>query len=83
MTTGSRGLSAIQIDVAGPRQDLHSGGAGGAIQNPLNALAQIITSMKGPDGKILVKGFYDDVAELSPEERKAFCAVPFDAEASG
>lgn len=81
VTTGSRGLSAIQIDVTGPRQDLHSGGAGGAIQNPLNALAQIIASMKGPDGKILVQGFYDDVAQLSPEERKAFAAVPFDAEA--
>ncbi len=81
VTAGCRGLSAIQIDVVGPRQDLHSGGAGGAINNPLNALAQIIASMKGLDGKILVEGFYDDVAILSPEERKAFADVPFDAEA--
>lgn len=81
VTTGSRGLSAIQIDVIGPKQDLHSGGAGGAVQNPLNALAEIIASMKGPEGRITVQGFYDDVAELSPEERQVFAAVPFDEEA--
>lgn len=80
VTTGCRGLSAIQIDVTGPKQDLHSGGAGGAVNNPVNALAQIIASLKGPDGKILVEGFYDDVAVLTSEERKAFAAVPFDAE---
>lgn len=81
ITTGSRGLAAIQIDVRGPRQDLHSGGAGGAVNNPINALAEIIASMKAPDGRILVEGFYDDVAELTPEERKAFASVPFDEEA--
>lgn len=81
VTTGCRGLSAIQIDVTGPRQDLHSGSAGGAVNNPANALAEIIAGMKGPDGRVLVEGFYDDVLRLSFEERKAFAAVPFDEEA--
>lgn len=80
VTTGCRGLSAIQIDVKGPKQDLHSGGAGGAINNPLNALAEIVAGMKGPDGKVLIEGFYDDVAALSADERKAFAAVPFNEE---
>jgi acetylornithine deacetylase/succinyl-diaminopimelate desuccinylase-like protein len=81
VTTGCRGLSAVQIDVRGPKQDLHSGGAGGAVNNPINALAEIIASMKGPDGKVHVQGFYDDVLELSEDEREAFAAVPFDEEA--
>ncbi|MEX0974903.1 MAG: dipeptidase [Bacillota bacterium] len=81
VTVGCRGLSAIQIDIKGPKQDLHSGGAGGAVNNPVNALAQIIAGMKGADGKVLVEGFYDDVAELSAAERKAFASVPFDPEA--
>jgi acetylornithine deacetylase/succinyl-diaminopimelate desuccinylase-like protein len=78
LTTGSRGLCGIQIEVQGPRQDLHSGGAGGAVNNPLIALAQIIASMKDRDGKILVDGFYDDVLELTEAEREAFAKVPFD-----
>lgn len=81
VTTGCRGISAVQIDVKGPKQDLHSGGAGGAVNNPLNALSEIVTSMKGPDGRILVEGFYDDAVDLSEDERKAFAAVPFDEEA--
>lgn len=78
LTTGSRGLCGIQIDVTGPKQDLHSGGAGGAVNNPLNALAQIVAGMKGEDGKVLVEGFYDDVADLTEDERSAFAKTPFD-----
>lgn len=81
LTTGCRGLAAIQIDVRGPAADVHSGGYGGAINNPLNALAEIVASMKDTEGRILVDGFYDDVVELSPQERKAFEEVPFDEEA--
>lgn len=82
VTAGCRGLSAIQIDVKGPKQDLHSGGAGGVVNNPCIALAQIVASMKDVDGKILVDGFYDDVAVLTEGEKKAFAAVPFNEEAS-
>ena len=81
LTTGCRGLAAIQVDVQGPRTDVHSGGHGGAINNPVNALAEILASMKDRDGRILVEGFYDSVKPLSDEERKAFSEVPFDAEA--
>ncbi|HHY76264.1 MAG TPA: dipeptidase [Firmicutes bacterium] len=81
ITTGSRGLCGVQIEVQGPKQDLHSGGAGGAVNNPLIALAQIIASMKDLDGKVLVEGFYDDVVELTPAEREAFAKVPVDEEA--
>ncbi|HHY34290.1 MAG TPA: dipeptidase [Firmicutes bacterium] len=80
LTTGSRGLVAIQIDVKGPRTDVHSGGHGGAINNPVNALCQIVASMKDEDGRITVDGFYDNVRDISESERKSFAQVPFDEE---
>jgi acetylornithine deacetylase/succinyl-diaminopimelate desuccinylase-like protein len=78
ITTGSRGLCGVEIEVKGPKQDLHSGGAGGAVNNPLIALSQIIASMKSEDGKVLVDGFYDSVVELTPDEREALLRTPFD-----
>ena len=54
-----------QIDVVGTPVDLHSGGYGGVVQNPANALAQIIAALKGPDGRIRIPGFYDDVVALT------------------
>src|SRR6266576_3265004 len=67
-----------QIDVVGTAVDLHSGGYGGAVQNPANALAQIIAALKGPDGRIRIPGFYDDVVALSEADRAALAALPFD-----
>lgn len=81
ITTGSRGLAAIEVEVMGPQTDVHSGGQGGVIQNPIHALAEILTSLKDSKGTILVEGFYDDVVEVSYEELKKFSEVPFDEEA--
>src|SRR5690606_34697844 len=78
ITVGSRGICALQIDVKGAKGDLHSGSYGGAIQNPLHALAAIIASFRSPDGKVLVEGFYDDVRELTPREKEELARVPFD-----
>jgi acetylornithine deacetylase/succinyl-diaminopimelate desuccinylase-like protein len=80
LTTSLRGMLYVQIDVTGPPIDLHSGGYGGAVQNPANALARIITELKAPDGKVLVPGFYDDVVEPSPQERFEISCLPFDEE---
>jgi acetylornithine deacetylase/succinyl-diaminopimelate desuccinylase-like protein len=81
ITTGLRGLTYIQIDVTGSPVDLHSGSYGGAVQNPANALCQIVAALKGPDGRIRVPGFYDDVVALTEQDRAAFAALPFDEEA--
>jgi acetylornithine deacetylase/succinyl-diaminopimelate desuccinylase-like protein len=70
-----------QIDVVGPPTDVHSGGYGGVIENPANALAQIIASLKGPDGRVRIPGFYDDVQPLSDDERASLEMLPFDEEA--
>jgi acetylornithine deacetylase/succinyl-diaminopimelate desuccinylase-like protein len=75
-----KGLCALQIDVVGPAYDVHSGGYGGAIQNPIHALVQLIASMRGADGRILVEGFYDRVRPLTDADRAQIAAAPFDEE---
>jgi acetylornithine deacetylase/succinyl-diaminopimelate desuccinylase-like protein len=75
---GLKGLAGVQIDVRGARTDLHSGLYGGAVPNPIHALVRLLDSMRSPEGKILVEGFYDQVRPLSAEDRAAIAAVPFD-----
>ncbi len=78
ITISLRGLLYTQIDVVGAPLDLHSGGFGGVVQNPAMALAAIVTALKGPDGRVRIPGFYDDVVELTHAEREAMAALPFD-----
>lgn len=75
---GLRGLAYLQIDVQGPNRDLHSGSYGGAVANPLNALAHIIAMLKSPDGTILVPGFFDDVLEITHDEHIALTDLDYD-----
>ncbi len=81
ITIGLRGLMYAQIDVVGTAVDVHSGGYGGVVENPANALAQIIAALKGPDGRIRIPRFYDDVVALTDAERAAMAALPFDEDA--
>lgn len=81
LTVSLRGLMYAQIDVTGSPVDLHSGGYGGVVQNPILALAHILDAIKGPDGRVRIPGFYDDVIELTEAERAAMAALPFDEEA--
>ena len=64
-----KGLAYMEIRVKGPDKDLHSGSYGGTVQNPGNALAEIVARLKDEDGRCLVPGFYDDVLDLDQEER--------------
>lgn len=66
---GLRGLSYLEVKVEGPSHDLHSGLYGGAAPNPIHALSKMIASLHDADGRVTVPGFYDDVLELSAEER--------------
>ena len=81
LTVSAKGLAAVQIDVHGAKSDLHSGMYGGAVPNPIHALAAILASLRSPDGKILVEGFYDAVLPLSEADRASIAAIPFDAQA--
>ena len=81
ITIGLRGLMYAQIDVELSPVDLHSGSFGGIVHNPAIALAQIIAALKGPDGRIRIPGFYDDVRSLTEAEDAAMAELPFDADA--
>jgi acetylornithine deacetylase/succinyl-diaminopimelate desuccinylase-like protein len=72
-----RGLCYVEVEVTGPNKDLHSGQYGGAVDNPINALANMITKLKNSKGKVMIDGFYDDVIPLSKKERNEFAKLPF------
>lgn len=80
ITTGLRGLAYWQVEVTGPNRDLHSGIFGGAVENPINILSKMIAQMVDENGKITIPGFYDDVVEVSPDERAMLSKAPFDVE---
>lgn len=77
---GMRGLSYLEVKVTGPNKDLHSGHYGGAVANPINVLCDMISSLIDKDGRITVKGFYDNVVELSSADRAQLARAPFDLE---
>jgi acetylornithine deacetylase/succinyl-diaminopimelate desuccinylase-like protein len=70
ITYSLRGMSYIEVTVAGPRDDLHSGFYGGAVHNPALALAQLLARMFDNRNRIAVPGFYDDVVPISERERE-------------
>lgn len=78
LTTGLRGLAYWEVEVTGPNRDLHSGHFGGAVANPINVLCEMIAAMTDNAGRITIPGFYDDVEELSKEERDMLASIPFD-----
>lgn len=69
VTTGLRGLSYMEVEVTGPGRDLHSGLYGGAVPNPIHELARMIAQLVDENGRIQIDGFYDNVEEMSLEER--------------
>jgi len=81
ITTGLRGLSYVEVEVTGPKRDLHSGLYGGAVANPINILAKMIASLHDENNHITIPGFYDKVEELSKEERTEMAKAPFSIEA--
>ena len=78
--TGLRGIVALEVTVTGPKSDLHSGMYGGAVHNPAQALAEILAALHDDCGRVAVPGFYDDVRELSFQERAELAQVPYTAE---
>jgi acetylornithine deacetylase/succinyl-diaminopimelate desuccinylase-like protein len=78
ITYGLRGLSYLEIQVQGPRFDLHSGSFGGVVANPVQVLAEMMARLKNSDGTVAIPGFYDQVLELRPEERQELSSLPVD-----
>lgn len=75
--TGLRGMIYTELAVQGADHDLHSGVYGGVAPNPIMAIAEILTSLKDREGRILIPGFYDAVVAPSEKETKAWASLPF------
>lgn len=78
LTVASRGLAGLELTLTGATKDLHSGRHGGAVANPLHAMAQLIATLHDATGRVAVRGFYDGVGDLSPSERAAITELPFE-----
>ncbi len=78
ITYALRGLAYFELRVYGPSQDLHSGMFGGAVNNPANALAELIAGMHDAQGRVTLPGFYSKVRDLSREERQELARLPYD-----
>ena len=76
VTTGLRGLCAMEVKVFGPKQDLHSGVHGGALLNPLQALMHACSSLHDNEGRVNVPGFYDAVRPPKQWEREELSKLP-------
>jgi acetylornithine deacetylase/succinyl-diaminopimelate desuccinylase-like protein len=77
LTYGLRGLAYMEVEVTGPNRDLHSGTFGGAVANPINVLANIISKLQDKSGKITIPNFYNDVLKISKKEKENFKALKF------
>ncbi len=75
---GLRGIAYYDLLVRGPHRDLHSGSYGGAVTNPANALARMLSALFDDRGRVTLEGFYDDVVPLSDCERRQLAELPFD-----
>jgi acetylornithine deacetylase/succinyl-diaminopimelate desuccinylase-like protein len=81
MCVGMRGCASAGIDLRGPERDLHSGSFGGAVPNPLHALADLLAGLHDSDGRVTLPGFYDQVLPVSAADRAMFARLPFDEQA--
>jgi acetylornithine deacetylase/succinyl-diaminopimelate desuccinylase-like protein len=80
LSYGLRGVTALEIKVTGPKMDLHSGIYGGAVANPITALAQLLATLHDREGRVAIAGFYDRVKPLEDWEREAWRKLPFDGD---
>jgi acetylornithine deacetylase/succinyl-diaminopimelate desuccinylase-like protein len=78
---GLRGICSLEVRVDGPTRDLHSGGYGGAVRNPAEALCELIASCRRKDGGIKINGVTKNVAPITPEERERLKALNYDEKA--
>ncbi len=80
LSYGLRGVTALEVKVTGPKMDLHSGIFGGAVANPITALAQLLATLHDPEGRVAIAGFYDRVKPLENWEREAWRKLPIDGD---
>src|SRR3954453_18502841 len=80
LSYGLRGVTALEIKITSAKMDLHSGMFGGAVANPITALARLLATLHDENGHVAIEGFYDKVKPLEDWERKAWSELPIDGD---
>jgi acetylornithine deacetylase/succinyl-diaminopimelate desuccinylase-like protein len=80
---GVRGLLYMEVEIQGPKADLHSGTYGGVAHNPLQVTADMLAALHDAQGRVAIPGFYDKVRPLSERERAEMRRIPLDEEMLG
>lgn len=73
---GLRGMYVCRLRIKGPVRDLHSGGFGGVVQNPIHVLSDVVAGLHDSDGRVTLDGFYDRVREITDAERAEIATLP-------
>ncbi len=81
VSLGVRGMLYVELEARGARRDHHSGHGGNLLPNPAWELVHLLGTMRSPDGRILIEGFYDEVRTPEPEAIEAVEKLPIDLEA--
>lgn len=77
---GSRGVCYFDVSVEGPKVDLHSGEYGGILYEPMQDVLFLLNILVDYDGRIKIPGFYDDVAQVTPDEEDVYRRLSVDME---
>src|SRR3954463_2245268 len=80
LSYGLRGVTALEVKITSAKMDLHSGVFGGAVANPITALARLLATLHDENGHVAIEGFYDKVKPLEDWERKAWSELPIDGD---
>ena len=81
ITMGLRGILSFEVRLDGAAYDLHSGVHGGVVPNPATEIARLVATLHDASGKVAVKGFYDSILPVDPEDKKLADSIPFDIKA--
>lgn len=81
ITYGVRGMAYMEVEIQGPKRDLHSGAYGGVAHNPLQVMVEMLAALHDDRGRVAIPGFYDRVRPLTDDDRAEFKRIPFDEEA--
>src|SRR5436853_7403119 len=80
LSYGLRGVTALEVKITGAKMDLHSGVFGGAVANPITALARLLATLHDENGRVAIEEFYGKVKPLEEWERKAWRQLPVDGD---
>lgn len=78
LSFGNRGVLYVEVQAKGANQDLHSGNFGGPFPNPAWRLVELLSSLRHPDGKVAIEGFYENIVPPTPFEHEMMARIPFD-----